>query len=1156
MKDAVKGLNNYFERLPEMLRQRKIFVLGVLLAITVLLGGGLGGIVMDNSLDSFFKNDDPVKKEYDSFKAVFGGDEYIYIVYRARDGDIFSKKSIQALKGLYDDISQYRLGLPALEKSPLDHIVEIKSLINIKFLEASKDTLYSRSLIGDNLPKNKHEREILREKALNHPDYPHLFLSKDSRYGGMLLRTDFNSEVVTLDDGVAGSAETFDDEDEFDETWEDSVFSGASADLVFKKTDMSEYPLLLSALRSLMSKKEYRDALDFHPVGKPVMMDFFAKVVFEDMGKIMGLVLLIIVAMLWLLFRSFCAVVWPVVLIVTTVVWVMGIIGWSKVPMSIMFQIIIFMILSVGVADAVHILSGYLFFRQGNFDHENALKAVMKKSGLACFLTSTTTAVGLLSLSLVPIKPIAVFGIFTALGVLTAFFLTLVLMPLMLDLWHPAPRVGVKKQHFIQRMIQKLENTGLVAPGKVIMVFTGLGIFFFMGLMTLRIDSDEVEVLKKGLPLRASFDVVNTHMGGTGNMEISIDLKKPDALKEPAILYKIQALQDYLRDVEGSKVVKTISLVNVVKDSYKALNNGDEHFYMIPEDPGVLAQTLFLFDNANPRDRRRLVSDDYSNARIGIHSKNAGSVESLLFKEKVQHYIDDNFKEIRAKYPDSEITLTGNMILLAKMLDYISWSQIKSFGLTLVVISVILFMVLGNVKAGIMAIVPNVFPILATFGIMGFLGIPLDMDTLLIAPVIIGLAVDDTIHFLTHYRLEVDKYGDIKKAAVNSIREAGQAICFTSLILAAGFSMFFLSFHKGLSHFGIFSAIAIITAFIADIYLLPALCAFFKVDFKPGPFKKRYLFWGKYSKKNSISPENYKNRAKKRQLPLKNSIISLAVMSILPMSMCFAQDARSIMEKVDNRDDGTTLIARVRLTSYRYVKKGGKYVPAEKPRVKLMDFVRKDYGPREKDHKSVSTVIQPKSERGISFLQYDYEKVGRDTDQWMYLSAIGKVKRIVSGNDNEPKTGSFFGTEFNYEDMESYNIDDYTYKILGSELYGKNQCWVIEAIPVMRKSVKSNYSREILWIDKKRDFILKSVLFNRNGKKAKKILYGNIKIIDGILVPMTIIVNNVETGRRTIMVYEKIILNRAVDDDYLTQRSLTDKGFREQKLKEYQESGR
>jgi hypothetical protein len=834
MENVVKGLNSFFEHLPEMLRRRKFLVVAVFLVITVLLGGGSNRILMDNSLNSFFKENDPVKKEYDNFKAVFGGDEYVYIVYKAKDGDIFSGKSVTALKGFYDEIANYRIGLSSSEKSPFDHIVEIKSLINIKYLEASDDTLYSRSLIGDTLPANAVEREILREKALNHPDYPHLFLSKDSGYGGMLLRTDFNSEIVSRDGGEAVETGGFDDDEEFDEAYESSGFEALAGDMVFKKTDMAEYPLLIGALRSLMEKEAY-GALEFHPVGKPVMMDFFAKLVFEDLGRIMGFVLLLIVVMLWLLFRSLSAVVWPVVLIVSTVVWVTGIIGWSGVVMSIMFQIIIFLILSVGVADAVHILSGYLFFRNRKLDHGKALNAVMKKSGLACFLTSTTTAIGLMSLSLVPIKPIAAFGVFSAVGVLIAFVLTVVLMPIMLDLWNPVSRKGGK--HFIQGFIRKTENIGPDNPGTVIIVFAVLGVFFFTGLMHLRIDSDEIEVLKDGLPLRASFDVVNDHMGGSMNMEISIDLKTENALKDPAVLYKIEALQTYLKDVDGSKVVKTLSLVNVVKDSYKALNKGDERFYVIPDDPAVLSQTLFLFDNANPKDRRRLVTDDYSNGRIGINLKNAGSVEALAFKEKVQHYMDLHFRSIQAKYPDSEITLTGNMTLVAKMLDYISWAQIKSFGLTLVVISAILFMVFGNFKAGVIAIVPNVFPILTTFGIMGYLDIPLDMDTLLIAPVIIGLAVDDTIHFMTHYKLELDKSGDIKTAAVGAIREAGQAICFTTLILAAGFSMFFMSFHNGLSHFGIFSAVAIITAFIADICLLPALCAFFVVDFSEVTFK-------------------------------------------------------------------------------------------------------------------------------------------------------------------------------------------------------------------------------------------------------------------------------------------------------------------------------
>ena len=199
--------------------------------------------------------------------------------------------------------------------------------------------------------------------------------------------------------------------------------------------------------------------------------------------------------------------------------------------------------------------------------------------------------------------------------------------------------------------------------------------------------------------------------------------------------------------------------------------------------------------------------------------------------DEIQAFIDTRFKPLDQTYPDLDVTLTGNMALLAIMLDYLAWAQIKSFGIALVVISIVLFLVLGSSKAGLVALAPNLFPILTSFGLMGYFKVPLDADTLIVAPIIIGLAVDDTIHFLTHFRIGMAKTRDIASAVVESIQEAGQAIAFTSLILSSGFLVFILSFHNGISRFGIFAAIAIMTALICDIFLLPALCRACNVNF-------------------------------------------------------------------------------------------------------------------------------------------------------------------------------------------------------------------------------------------------------------------------------------------------------------------------------------
>ena len=284
---------------------------------------------------------------------------------------------------------------------------------------------------------------------------------------------------------------------------------------------------------------------------------------------------------------------------------------------------------------------------------------------------------------------------------------------------------------------------------------------------------------------------------------------------------------------------------------------------------------------------------------------------------------------------------------------------------------------------------------------------------------------------------------------------------------------------------------------------------------------------------------------------MKISLISLFIVLITTFP-CAGEDAREIARAMLDRDDGTTEIGRVTLSTCSIGKKGKKLVCTGAPRVKVMDLIRKDYGPREKDHKTVTIILEPAAERGIGFLQYDYEKKGKETDQWLYLSALGKVKRIVSGNENEPKTGSFFGSELSYEDMEKRQIDDFTYTFLGRETYAKRNCAVIQAIPTRERAPKTNYSKVIYWVDTDRDMALKTILYSRQGKKFKQIYYTRITRIDNILVPMKIIVFNLESMRRTDMSYERATFNRPVQDEFLTQRTLTDGAFREMNLKTYQ----
>ncbi len=183
---------------------------------------------------------------------------------------------------------------------------------------------------------------------------------------------------------------------------------------------------------------------------------------------------------------------------------------------------------------------------------------------------------------------------------------------------------------------------------------------------------------------------------------------------------------------------------------------------------------------------------------------------------------------LQVEYPHMDVNVTGAMALMMQLIDHMSWAQIKSFGFALLIITALLVITLGTVQGGLISMIPNLLPAVMTFGLMGLLGIPLDTDTLIIAPLIIGIAVDDTIHFMTHYRMSWMKYGDVDQALGSTIKEVGQAVVFTTLILGVGFSLLSLSSYLGIAKTGVFGSLAIFAALSSDLLFLPALIKWLK----------------------------------------------------------------------------------------------------------------------------------------------------------------------------------------------------------------------------------------------------------------------------------------------------------------------------------------
>lgn len=834
MRLQLLGLNSFFEKLPLTATRYRVWFWLLFIGMTLVLGAGIPRFKIDMSWNSLLGPQESVKVAYDRFRAVFGGDEVLYLAYEARDGDVFSDTSMTALSELTRELEEKWAGSSDEKTNPLVRITDITSLINASYLEGGKETLISRDFVGRNIPDGADASDRLRRQALNHPDYPLIYCSEDSKYGGIVIRTDFNAQIAYDDQEPGGSGAG---EFGFDETGGTAYTSPLDNDLPdFKTSWIQDYTPFMAGIYEIINKEDYTRHLTFHPAGSPELMGFLGRELEKEMGLILLGSLVLILLVLGVLFRSARAMAWPLVIIITTLVWTVGAMGWLGIAMSDFINIVIFLLIAVGVADSVHILSGYLLFRRAGEDHQTALLSVYKKSGFACFLTSVTTATGLLALSFAPIIAVQRLAVMGAFGVMAAFFITVFMLPLMLDMLAPLPRnfrTNGTGEPRVQQFLGFLERLGTQKPVQCILGFVIAALVLAGGISGIEIDSNVLTIIRESKPIRKNFDVVDRELAGTGNIEILVDTGSPDGLKDPLVLKAMGRFQEALEQKYTGIVRKTQSLVNVTRDAFRVLNDGREEMYVIPNDRDTLSQTLFLFATANPKDRRLLVSDDFRAARIIVNTRNLGSREGLGFMEMVNEEIANHFSGLKAITPGMRIEATGQVPLFLRMMDLISQSQIQSFGICLLLVSVIMLLVNRDLSTGLIAIVPNLFPILAVFGIMGWCRIPLDVHTLLVVPIIIGISVDDTIHFITHFSLERQNGRPTASALDMAVREAGQAIVFTSLVLAVGYLAFLVCVNKGFAYFGFLSSVAVLTALLTDLVLLPAMLTLRKEEKEP-----------------------------------------------------------------------------------------------------------------------------------------------------------------------------------------------------------------------------------------------------------------------------------------------------------------------------------
>jgi len=881
MKNLLLYLNQYFAKVPSQLIPYRKAVLLVALLSTIFMGYGASRFVLDTSFDVWFSESDPAIEALDDFRDQFGSDDGLFIVYEAKDGDVFSNKSLTLIAEItetldnYEQISddvwldQYGLSPDIVES--LTHIKRVQSLSNIRIQKNEDDVLSSPRLVPKNIPSETDQLSAISSEADDQPSLELFMFSKDHRYGAISIKTDFGAIPVVQELDDAPSLFSDDDwSDDFDASMDDSA---VIQKIEYQPDEPALYIPFMKAITAITEQPKMTEHFNFYPIGNSAMISLAMDTLIQAAFLLVGMVV-IINLLLWTLFRSASAVVLPQLAIGLSILFVIGGLSWLNLASTTLIALTVMLVIAVGVADCVHVMSSYLFFRRDGKEHDEALSKAYGKTGVPILLTTITTMAGMSSLAATGRSMFVQFGLSSAAGVFFAFAYTIYLLPVLLNYWHPmqikkasnkennssgikalALNFKLKSLSFLcffakplLSASKKIGFTWLVSADwlqplldripafverfryLIAVIFFGGFIVCLYGATQVKIDSNLVELYSDDVPIGQAYDIVDDNMMGTGNMVIVVDTARSDGIMDPAVLSSMDRLQNRIEDRYSDYIIRTNSLADLVKDTH-AIMQSSEEYRTIPDSQIAVSQLLYLFNSSNPEERRALVSDDFSKSHISVQLRNAGSEEYKDFFDEIQKDINNEFNKLTKTYPELKVQITGSFALMMRLADDISKNQFKSLAIAAVVISLLMMLTLGSLQAGVMSIVPNLIPATLAFGLMGLLGISLDTDTLMIAPLIIGIAVDDTIHFISHYRMSLAQNHNMKVALVETIKEVGQAVTFTTLILGCGFFMLTFSDYLGLAKIGGFGSLAIFVALLCDLLFFPALIMIFKPKF-------------------------------------------------------------------------------------------------------------------------------------------------------------------------------------------------------------------------------------------------------------------------------------------------------------------------------------
>tara|TARA_X000001036_G_scaffold286685_1_gene266330 strand:- start:1568 stop:3841 length:2274 start_codon:yes stop_codon:yes gene_type:complete len=562
----------------------------------------------------------------------------------------------------------------------------------------------------------------------------------------------------------------------------------------------------------------------WHQTGLPIIRTRYVQYMIADNITFLIPVLSMLILLLSLLFRSLVGLVLPLIVVLLTIIWTLGFMTAAGITINIISYIIPTLLMVVGISDSVHFLVKYYKTLHLLGDKREALTQSLQKIGTAIFLTSITTAIGFGALSMVNIEIVKEFGIFTAMGVFFAFIITVLFIPSTLMLLGKTPKTKLEaySRGYRVKIVKKLITIVRGHPKKIIFTGITITIIGFFGALQINPHSKLLDDLRPGNTLLEDMRLAEDRMGSVLPVEIIITVDENENfqdIQDVAVISFTDELASYISKIP--EIGKVVSVSDYLKAINQAMNDGDKSFYQVPLSREIISQYMLLYDS----EFNSLINSDLTKLRIASQIKDIDSRRSAEIEKELNTYIASVIPEgITAE-------VTGTAFLALRTNNYLVKNLLGSFLVALIIITFLMIVLFRSVKMAFISILPNIIPMMVMAAVLGFLQIPLRPATAMTFAVAFGIAVDDTLHYLIRYRMELSKQ-HYRQANDSTMLGTGIAMMSTTAILSAGFLVLILSQFTPTVEFGMLSVITIITALIGDLTFLPALLSQIKPRIK------------------------------------------------------------------------------------------------------------------------------------------------------------------------------------------------------------------------------------------------------------------------------------------------------------------------------------